>query len=99
MTGSPVRPVKRARARRGSLRVLSAFGLGSNQWVLVQDPHPVNKKGALVAPFLFTGGGASLARRMLSGTLPCYSRTADPFLTRWGVPSPERLQFRWIPYR
>lgn len=36
MTGSPVRPVKRARAHRGSLRVLSAFGLGSNQWVLDQ---------------------------------------------------------------
>jgi hypothetical protein len=84
LTGRPVRPVNRALARQGSLRVLSAFGLvrvlsafglGSNQWVLVQDPHPVNKKGALVAPFLFTGGGASLARRMLSGALPQYPVT------------------------
>ena len=56
MTGSPVRPVKRARAHRGSLRVLSAFGLGSNQWVLIPDPLLEIKNGAPRAPFSISRG-------------------------------------------
>ena len=76
MTGPPVRPVKPALARQGSLRVLPAFGLGSNQWVLVQDPLPVNKKRGHEGPFLFTGGVLGPLRRMLKRGRTANSRPA-----------------------
>jgi len=57
------------------LTLWAAFGrlsrgyaaLGSDQCVHFHHPRQVNKKEATRASFLSTGGGASLARRMLSG--------------------------------
>ena len=105
-------PILTLRASRLRRYVANCCAIGRTQCHQIHHPHPVNKKEATRASFLFTGGGASLARRMLRGALPQFpvplirtdslGRTDCTRTTLFGFPGlvgPPQMQYRQLSLR